>query len=248
MFPVSLKNLKFVYYRYDFFIHLHSKIATLNTIYIMNTFQNELNQKLEHYSLLKHPFYQQWSAGTLSKEALCGYVKEYFHLVKAVPTMVEKIYQACPTLEVKMNLEEEKSHIKLWENFAEGMGISKQELDSHQPSDNTINAVNRMLNLMVDPIEGSAAMYAYEADIPKISVSKLDGLKKFYGVTDSSTLEYFTEHQTADIEHVKVWQAMMANFNPKQEATALNSAEVSMKAQNAVLDSVCERYMTMAAC
>ena len=214
----------------------------------MSTFQQELNNKLEHYSLLKHPFYQQWSAGTLSKDALCGYVKEYFHLVKAVPEMVEKIYQANPTAEVKMNLEEEKSHIRLWENFAEGMGISKKELHDYAPSDNTINAVNRMVNLMGNPTEGSAAMYAYEADIPKISVSKLDGLKKFYDISDSSTLEYFVEHQTADIEHVKVWQAMMAKFDPKQEATALNSAEESLKAQNAVLDSVCERYMSMANC
>src|ERR1700733_7913808 len=132
----------------------------------MNTFQEELNKKLEKYSLLKHPFYQQWSAGTLSKDALCGYVKEYFHLVKAVPDMVEKIAQSHPTAEVMMNLEEEKSHIQLWENFAEGMGISKKELHEHAPSDNTIDAVNRMLSLMENSVEGSAAMYAYEADIP----------------------------------------------------------------------------------
>ncbi len=214
----------------------------------MNTFQAELDKKLEHYSLLKHPFYQQWSAGTLNKHALCGYVKEYFHLVKAVPEMVEKIYIANPTEDVKMNLEEEKSHIRLWENFAKGMGISKQELHEYAPSDNTINAVNRMLSLMENTTEGTAAMYAYEADIPKISVSKLDGLKKFYGISDASTLEYFFEHETADIEHVKVWQAMMAEFNTNQETVALNSAEESLKAQNAVLDSVCERYMPMGNC
>jgi len=214
----------------------------------MSTFQQELNKKLEQYSLLKHPFYQQWSAGTLSKDALCGYVKEYFHLVKAVPEMVEKIYQSNPTSEMKANMEDERSHIRLWENFADGMGISKKELHEYTPSDNTINAVNHLLSLMNNPTEGSAAMYAYEADIPKISLSKIDGLRKFYGVTDSSTLEYFTEHETADIEHVKVWQAMMSSFNANQEATALNSAEESLKSQNAVLDSVCERYMSMANC
>ncbi len=214
----------------------------------MRTFQEELNGKLEQYSLLKHPFYQQWSAGTLSKDALCGYVKEYFHLVKAVPEMVEKIYQSCPTLEVKMNLEEEKTHIKLWESFAEGMGVSKEELHSYIPSDNTVSAVNRLTGLMSDPIEGSAAMFAYEADIPKISRSKIDGLKQFYGISDFSTLEYFTEHEVADIEHVKVWQSMMANFNKTQEEKALSSAVESLKSQNAVLDSVCERYHVMATC
>jgi pyrroloquinoline-quinone synthase len=214
----------------------------------MSTFTEELNEMLEKYSLLKHPFYRQWSAGTLTKDALCGYVKEYFHLVKAVPEMVEKIYQSCPTLELKMNLEEEKTHVALWENFAEGMGISKMELNGYIPTDSTISAVNTMLNLMNDPIEGSAAMYTYEADIPKISESKIDGLTHFYGISDFSTLEYFTEHKVADIEHVKVWQAMMANFNAAQEAKALLSAEESLKAQNAVLDSVCERYMSMATC
>jgi len=214
----------------------------------MSTFQAELNKKLEQYSLLKHPFYQQWSAGTLSKDALCGYVKEYFHLVKAVPEMVEKIYQTNPTAEMKANLEDEKSHVALWENFAEGMGITKKELHEYAPSDNTVDAVNHLMSLMNNTTEGSAAMYAYEADIPTISMSKIDGLKKFYGITDASTLEYFVEHQTADIEHVKVWQAMMAGFNANQQATALNSAEESLKAQNSVLDSVCERYMTMANC
>jgi pyrroloquinoline-quinone synthase len=214
----------------------------------MSTFTKELNERLEKYSLLKHPFYQQWSAGTLTKDALCGYVKEYFHLVKAVPDMVEKIYQSCPTLEIKMNLEEEKNHVALWENFAAGMGISKKELNEYIPTDSTISAVNTMVNLMSDPVEGSAAMYAYEADIPKISESKIDGLTRFYGISDFSTLEYFTEHKVADIEHVKVWKAMMANFNTLQEAKALLSAEESLKAQNAVLDSVCERYMTMATC
>jgi pyrroloquinoline-quinone synthase len=214
----------------------------------MSNLQIELNKKLEQYSLLKHPFYQQWSAGTLTTDALCGYVKEYFHLVKAVPDMVEKMYQSCPTLELKMNLEEEKTHVALWENFAEGMGISKKELNAYIPSDNTITAVNRMMNLMGDPVEGSAAMYAYEADIPKISRSKIDGLKAFYGVSDFSTLEYFTEHEVADVEHVKVWEAMMENFNAEQDVKALNSAEESLKAQNAVLDSVCERYLVMATC
>jgi pyrroloquinoline-quinone synthase len=214
----------------------------------MSTFQTELNNLLEKYSLLKHPFYQQWSAGTLSKEALDGYVKEYFHLVKAVPEMVEKIYQTNPTPEMKANLEDEKSHVALWENFAVGMGISKKELHEYAPSDNTIEAVNRLTSLMNNATEGSAAMYAYEADIPTISMSKIDGLKKFYGISDASTLEYFVEHETADIEHVKVWQAMMSNFNASQQATALNSAEESLKAQNSVLDSVCERYSVMANC
>jgi pyrroloquinoline-quinone synthase len=102
-----------------------------------------------------------------------------------------------------------------------------------------------MKELMSGAVTGAAAMYSYEAEIPKIATSKINGLKELYGVTDSTTLEYFTEHEVADIEHVKVWKAMMEHFNKAEQETALKSAETCLKAQNTVLDSVCDRYMSM---
>lgn len=208
----------------------------------------KIDEKIEQYSLLKHPFYQQWSAGTLTKEALCGYVKEYFHLVKAVPAMVEKIHLANPTEDTKRNLEDEKSHIALWEHFANGMGISSEELHNYTPAAHTVEAVNKMLALMENPVEGAAAMYAYEAEIPKISRSKLDGLKAFYGISDNKTVEYFSEHEVADIYHREVWKSMMENYSEKEQSAALTSAVACLKAQNEVLDSVCEKYMSTMTC
>ena len=67
---------------------------------------------------MKHKFYQLWSAGSLSMEDLQGYSKEYFQLVKAVPSLVGNILeQVTPELEpnfehvnvIKHNLEEEKA-------------------------------------------------------------------------------------------------------------------------------------------
>jgi pyrroloquinoline-quinone synthase len=208
----------------------------------------KIDEKIEQYSLLKHPFYQQWSAGTLTKESLVGYVKEYYHLVKAVPAMVEKIHLANPTEDTKRNLEDEKSHIALWENFAEGMGVSYKELTEYKPAAHTVEAVNKMLALMENPVEGCAAMYAYEAEIPTISHSKLEGLKVFYGISDAKTVEYFNEHEVADIYHREVWKEMMANYSEKEQTAALNSAVECLKAQNEVLDSVCEKYMSTMTC
>lgn len=208
----------------------------------------QIDKKIEQYSLLKHPFYQQWSAGTLTKESLIGYIKEYYHLVKAVPSMVEHIYNANPTEDIKRNLEDEKSHIALWEQFAEGMGISKEELQNYVPSQMTVDAVGRMVKLMEKPVEGAAAMYAYEAEIPAISHSKLEGLKNFYGVSDTKTVEYFNEHEIADVYHREVWKAMMSDFTEKEQQDALNSAIECLKAQNNVLDAVCEKYLTTMSC
>ncbi|HTB06180.1 MAG TPA: iron-containing redox enzyme family protein [Bacteroidia bacterium] len=208
----------------------------------------KIDEKIEQYSLLKHPFYQAWSAGTLTQESLRGYVKEYFHLVKAVPTMVEKIYAATPTEEIKRNLEEEKSHVALWEQFAVGMGVSLEELHGYTPSDKTVEAVNKMVALMENSVDGAAAMYAYEAEIPNISRSKLDGLKAFYGVDDAKTVEYFNEHEIADVYHREVWKSLMSEFSEKDQSLALTSAIECLKAQNRVLDAVCDKYLTPAMC
>jgi pyrroloquinoline-quinone synthase len=220
----------------------------LSTFNKTNMIVTKIDEKIEQYSLLKHPFYQAWSAGTLSREALQGYVKEYFHLVKAVPTMVEKLYATNPTEEVKRNLEEERSHVALWEQFAVGMGVSLNELHNYTPSVKTVEAVNNMMALMENGVDGAAAMYAYEAEIPNISRSKLDGLKAFYNIDDAKTVEYFNEHEVADIYHREVWKAIMADFSEKEQSSALTSAIECLKAQNKVLDAVCDKYVTTAMC
>lgn len=209
---------------------------------------SEINKAIEKYSLLKHPFYRKWSEGKLDKEELKGYAKEYYHLVKAVPVMVETLYNSCPNPAIKQNLQDEKSHIQLWEKFAEGMGISPVELQDYIPSSLTVRAVNKMLSLMENPREGIAAMYAFELEIPRISRIKMEGLKAFYGMAEPDTLEYFTEHEVADIHHTKVWSDLIKDFNDADSRLALLSATASLKAQNQLLDAVCDRYMIEYTC
>ena len=48
-----------------------------------------IDEEIEKQSLLKHPFYQMWSEGKLSKEDLAGYAREYFQLVRTVPSLVD---------------------------------------------------------------------------------------------------------------------------------------------------------------
>ena len=47
---------------------------------------------------------------------------------------------------------------------------------------------------------------------------------------------------------VEVWKEMMANYSEKEQTAALNSAVECLKAQNEVLDSVCEKYMSTMTC
>ncbi len=63
----------------------------------------KIDQLIEQKSLLKHPFYQMWSEGKLSKQMLAGYSKEYFQIVKAVPEFVATISQYAPQSMITRN-------------------------------------------------------------------------------------------------------------------------------------------------
>ena len=91
----------------------------------------KIDEMIEERSLLKHPFYQAWSDGKLTKESLAGYSKEYFQLVKEVPSFMAPIIQKAPESVLKElveNQQEESDHIKPWIAFAGELGISEDEL------------------------------------------------------------------------------------------------------------------------
>ena len=141
-----------------------------------------IDEMIEERSLLKHPFYQMWSDGKLTQESLAGYSKEYFQLVKAVPSFMETIIDKAPesvTDELIANQQEESDHIAPWINFAGKLGISEDELTSYDGLTKTKQAVSDLSKLMNTFEGGSCAMYAFEKEIPKISQTKLDGLAEF---------------------------------------------------------------------
>ena len=94
----------------------------------------KIDQIIEERSLLGHPFYQTWSEGKLTRDALAGYAKEYFQLVKAVPKFMEPLLENAPESmydELDYNQTEETNHINLWIKFANELGISYNELTNY---------------------------------------------------------------------------------------------------------------------
>jgi pyrroloquinoline-quinone synthase len=63
----------------------------------MKSLVEKIDKLIEDKSLLKHPFYVQWSEGKLKLESLMGYSKEYYHLVKSVPSFVDSIIKNSPS-------------------------------------------------------------------------------------------------------------------------------------------------------
>jgi pyrroloquinoline-quinone synthase len=63
----------------------------------MSSLIQRIDAIIEEQSLLKHKFYVKWNEGKLLKESLCGYSKEYFQLVKKVPTFVGEVMEKSPS-------------------------------------------------------------------------------------------------------------------------------------------------------
>ena len=45
-------------------------------------FSKQLNEKLDKYHLLKHPFYKAWNEGKLNREIIKDYAEQYYQHVK----------------------------------------------------------------------------------------------------------------------------------------------------------------------
>jgi pyrroloquinoline-quinone synthase len=228
-----LKFIRFFYWR-----------AIISNMDIIQMIDSEIEKR----SLLKHPFYQMWSEGKLTIDHLQGYSKEYFQLVKAVPGLVESIPAANSVArnDIASNAREEAEHIEPWIKFSEALGISRSELAGHEGEAKTKSAVSALQALAGSSFEEAvAAMYAYEAELPRISRSKIDGLKKYYNLDSEDATRYFEIHEEADVRHAQVWREILQKIPADKQETAYNAAVKSLKAQNLLLDSVQEKYVGM---
>ena len=211
----------------------------------MDNIVPRIDSEIEKRSLLKHSFYKMWSEGKLTIDHLQGYSKEYFQLVKIVPKYVESISKTTGNSDIiTSNAREEAEHVELWARFATALGVSRSDLISYGGSEKTNEAVAKLMGLADLTIEEAvAAMYAYEMELPKISRSKIDGLKKLYGMDSEDATKYFEIHEEADVRHAQVWREILQRIPAERHEAALNAAIKSLQAQNMLLDSVHEKYV-----
>lgn len=203
---------------------------------------DRIDARIRERSLLTHAFYREWSAGTLTREALAGYALEYFALVKAVPEMMEPMVAQAPAAlrdDIAEQQAEEAGHIPLWAGFANAFGISREQLENHEPLPETREAIEGLRQLTQNFDTGACAMYALELEIPAIAKTKLEGLTSLYGIEDPAALEYFREHQEADVRHAGTWRDLVA---AQANGAVPDAVERSLDAQHRLLDGCSRVY------
>jgi pyrroloquinoline-quinone synthase len=213
------------------------------------TLLGSLDALVAKYHLLKHPFYRAWTEGKLSKQSLGLYAQQYYQHVQAFPENLKQLasrtngdaeLKSLVLENLAEELDETATHPELWRRFASSLGVSDVSLDSAQP----LPGISALLD-SYDEVstqgtlaQAVAAFYVYEAQVPEIATEKISGLRKFYGITDSRSLSYFSVHEEADVRHRAAWREWLGNQKSADTVAVLCAAERSLKALWGALDAV----------
>ncbi len=224
----------------------------------MLNLRSQLEARIQSKHMLGHSFYTRWQAGELSREELKGYAKEYYPFEKEFSRFVSAVHSRTEDLSMRQVLLENlmheeqgtENHQELWLRFAEGMGATREDVLSHFHSDETqhLLRVFRKYTQSGDPIEGLAALYAYERQQPDVARQKIDGLFRFYDVKDEATVSFFKTHQVSDVYHAETeinCLERLCDTDEKKER-AFAAATETLDALYEFLSGVERRYSTAA--
>jgi len=202
--------------------------------------------------MLKHPFYQAWNDGALTRDMLKFYACQYYHFVNNFPRMVSAVHSNTPDIAVRgpilRNLMDEElgseNHPALWMRFANAMGASEQDVREAEPLPTTIALVDTMMGYCRKGSfqEGLGSLYAYESQIPEVSRVKMEGLRKFYGLTNPDAIEFFLVHEEADVLHSREEAELIVTTTPAgTEPSVERAVEGTAMALWGFLDGVHEK-------
>ena len=212
-----------------------------------------IDAQISKRSLLLHPFYQAWTAGELTMEALRDYSRQYYHHVLAFPTYISAIHShtddAATRRHLVENLMEEEggavNHPELWLRFAEGLGVERSSAEHADVWPEIANLISTYRSICRDrsAVDGLAALYAYESQVPDVAASKMDGLRRFYGIDDGASLSYFDVHIEADREHSADERALLeAQVDDDNSDAVTKSVDDALDALWEALNGVCRRH------
>ena len=208
---------------------------------------DKIDAAIAEKNLLNHPFYQDWQAGKLSRESLQLYAAQYYRHVEAFPKHLRVLAgRADESLKpvVMENLAEEEnpaaSHPQLWRDFAAALGVSEEDITSTPSLPGTQNVVHTFRDICANRSipEAVAALYAYEAQVPEIATTKIEGLNRFYGINDSKETAYFSVHEEADKAHRAAWRNWLEQNASGNEEQILSSTKEALNALWGALDAV----------
>ena len=228
------------------------------------SFLSLLEERIQRFDLLTHPFYKAWTAGELTREDLRVYAEDYYPQVEAFPGYLAQLGVRLEESELRSAVlanmadetggenrlgEPERAHAEMWLDFVEGMGGSRAPKPEMVAEVADLVGKFQQVASEGTPEEALAAFYAYESQVPRVAKEKERGLRELYG-SDEKTRAYFALHAVADVHHSQVWRQQLeerVSANPLAADKALDAAEKVAQGLWNVLDGIESRRLGRAA-
>lgn len=203
-------------------------------------------------SLLLHPFYQAWTAGTLTGDQLAGYARQYYRHIAAFPGYLQSAIERLPEGDLRRLLEDNYAeetggpvdHPELWLRFSDSLGNTRDAVAAEPCLPETARGIASFERLAAEsPLAAVTSLYCYESQIPAVAETKIEGLKAHYASLQANA-GYFHLHKSVDVEHAADTRAALETLIVDEESAtvALERAKEALDAANALLDGICREY------
>jgi pyrroloquinoline-quinone synthase len=200
-------------------------------------FWARLEEVADRSSVLRHPFYVRWSAGTLTRGELAYYSGQYRHaviaLADAAAAAAGSPQAGADGPALAAHAAEEAGHIGLWDEFVAAVGgDGDAEATAETRACVAVWAGDGSRPL----VETLTAMYAIESAQPAISTTKQAGLTEHYALPPAA---YFELHQRLDVEHAAhLREQIDERLAGAEEDALVRTAEHVWQANWLLLDGV----------
>jgi pyrroloquinoline-quinone synthase len=182
----------------------------MTTATLASALEQRIKAVLDEKSMLKHPFYTEWTTGELPIAKLQQYARQYYPFEAAFPRFLSSIHARTDSPEIRQLLldnlwdEEhgERNHPALWLEFAAALGVAADDVTNAELRPETralvdhFNTTSREAPLA----EALGTLFAYEGQVPAIAWQKIKGLTEHYKF-EPRQFEFFSVHLVADIAH-----------------------------------------------
>jgi pyrroloquinoline-quinone synthase len=196
------------------------------------TIWERIESARQRWNVLRHPFYERWTAGALTPEELARYSGQYRHAVEAIAEVSESAAAGRPDL--AEHAVEEREHVELWDRFVHATGGDA----AAKPTPETAECVKEW-SAGEDVLSQLVTLYAIEAAQPEISRVKREGLLQSYGFEDGDGTDYFRVHEHLDAEHAAQARELLAELAEEADEDRLVAvAEGAYRANWRLLDGV----------
>ena len=195
----------------------------------MDSFFERADAICRRCDVLRHPFYQRWSRGELSRGELAHYAGQYRHAVVALSDATARAGNS-------QHAEEERNHIGLWDQFLISYGGDKHAT----PTAETAACAASWAAPDRDRVATLASLYAIESSQPAIAETKRTGLVAHYGAAPGGDATcYFDVHAALDHDHAEQDRRELSGLmRPADEERLLDEVEGVLAANWLLLDGV----------